>query len=86
MPNTSDYKFTKAVPTHTLHGWFPDETGLLKQTVTQVKGIQAFGYGHGIIEESDLSPGVVEFLLSKKDGEGNFLYAHMLEKKVKGDK
>lgn len=93
MANTSEYKFTDAVGTHKLTGFFPSQVEgetLLKFQTLELKGIAAFGPMGGVITEEDLSPEVAEFLLTRRSApesldpndQGKLLYAHLLEKKA----
>lgn len=89
MPNTSEYKFTDKVKSYHQPGFYPSEKGgellLVYEADKTFKGIQAFGPQGGVITENDLSPAVCEFLLNRKDPEGNLLYAHLLVKKQSAD-
>jgi len=88
MANTSDYKFTAEVQTFKTVEWLESETvkGFYVETQIENKGIMCFGANGGVLTEDKLTPSIVEWLLSKQDGEGQFMYVHLLEKKSKKDK
>lgn len=74
--NTSDYTFADNTPVHEVVGYFVDETrqgkdaGILVHQVKHVKGLALFGPQGGVITEDDLTPSIVEFIMSKTDADG----------------
>jgi hypothetical protein len=78
MPNTSGYTYSDSTPKINIP-YIDNKDGLSK--VREAKGLMPFGPQTGVIEESDLNPAIVEWLLSKKDDTGKkSLYGDFLVK------
>lgn len=88
MANTSEYTYSEDTPKYKVSGYFPSKTApdFVEFQTIEIQGLMPFGSQTGVLAESDLNPGVVEYLLKKEDGEGNKLYAKFLIKKEKSKK
>jgi len=75
--NTSGYLFTDKVRTHKFP-FINNETGLLE--VQEKKGLILFGEQTGVLTEDKLTPGIVDYILSKKDEKGQSIYKDHLVK------
>lgn len=74
--NTIDFTFAENTPVHEVVGYFVDETrqgkdaGILVHQVKKVKGLALFGPQGGVITEDDLTPSIVDFIMSKTEADG----------------
>jgi len=76
-----NYKYADNVPTHLVTGYMKsEESELLVFQTKMVKGLTPFGPQAGVLEESDLTDSIIEYLLNKEDAEGNKIYADYLVK------
>lgn len=84
--NTSGYTFHEDTPLQAITGYFESdklsEKGqpLLVFETRMLQGVAPFGPQAGVITNDDLTPGVVEFLMNKKDEDGKAMFAHLLVK------
>jgi hypothetical protein len=83
MPNTSNWTYADHTPVYKVQGYMTNKEGLLVQDVKVLKGLAPFGVNVGILTEDELTEPIVEWLLSKKDENGNQIYAEFLIKKNK---
>lgn len=82
-----NYKFTKDVPAQLVYTYSTDPSKPNFVTGTEFKtGLFVHGPQAGLLTEDKLTDAIVEYLLEKKDGDGNLQYAHCFEKKGKKDK
>ncbi len=85
--NTSDYTFAPHTPVHEIIGYHVDESrqgkdaGILVHGIKLVKGLAVFGPQAGVITEDDLTPAIVDFIMSKKNEDGSKMYESYLVRK-----